>query len=87
MESELEVSKNCTKLLSKQIETLRRNALDSLQFLRREVIEINPVPDNIQDTHLEESIYQALSLTGTPVSAGDHEGCHRIKRRDRVIVK
>ena len=87
MESELEVSKHCTKLLSKQIETLQRNALDSLQYLRREVIEINPVPDNIQDTHLEESIYQALSLTGTPISAGDHEGCHRIKRRDRVIVK
>ena len=87
MESELEVSKHCTKLLSKQIETLQRNALDSLQCLRREVIEINPVPDNIQDTHLEESIYQALSLTGTPISAGDHEGCHRIKRRDRVIVK
>ena len=87
MESELEVSKNCTKLLSEQIETLQRNALGSLQFLRREVIEINSVPDNIQDTHLEESIYQALSLTGTPISAGDHEGCHRIKRRDRVIVK
>ena len=31
VESELEVSKNCTKLLSKQIETLQRNALDSLQ--------------------------------------------------------
>ena len=31
LESELEVSKNCTKLLSKQLETLQRNALDSLQ--------------------------------------------------------
>ena len=34
VESELEVSKNCTKLLSKQIETLQRNALDYLQYLR-----------------------------------------------------
>ena len=31
LESELEVSKNCMKLLSKQLETLQRNALDSLQ--------------------------------------------------------
>ena len=30
-ESELPVSKNCTKLLSKKIETLQRNALDSSQ--------------------------------------------------------
>ena len=87
LESELEVSKNCTKLLSKEIETLQRNALDSSQYLRREMIEINPVPEDIQDMQLEESICQALSLTGTPVSAGDHEVCHRMRRRDRMIVK
>ena len=87
VESELAVSKNCTKLLSKQIETLQRNTLDSSQYLRREMIEINPVPEDIQDMQLEESICQALSLTGTPVSAGDHEVCHRMRRRDRVIVK
>ena len=47
----------------------------------------NPVPEDIQDVQLEESICQALSLTCTPVSAGDHEVCHRMRRRDRVIVK
>ena len=51
------------------------------------MIEINPVPEDIQDTQLEESICQALSLTGTPVSTGDLEACHRMRRRDRVIVK
>ena len=87
VESELEVSKNCTKLLSKQIETLQRNALDSSQYLRRETIEINLVPEDILDTQLEESICQALSLTGTPVSTGDLEVCRRMRRRDQVIVK
>ena len=48
VESELAVSKNCMKLLSKQIETLQRNALDSSQYLRKEIIEINLVPE---DTH------------------------------------
>ena len=87
VESELAVSKNCMKLLSKQIETLQRNTLDSLQYLRREMIEINLAPEDIQDKQLEESICQALSLTGTPVSAGDLEACHRMRQRDRVIVK
>ena len=50
------------KLLSRQIETLQRNALDSSQYLRREMIEINLVPEDVQDMQLEESI----SLTGTP---------------------
>ena len=48
--------KNCTKLLSKDIEILQRNALDSWEYLRREMIEINPVPEDIQDMQLEESI-------------------------------
>ena len=64
VESELAVSKNSTKLLSKQIETLQRNTLDSWQYLRREMIEINLAPEDIQDMQLEESICQALSLTG-----------------------
>ena len=51
------------------------------------MIEINPVPEYIQDMQLEESICQVLSLTGTPVSAGELEACHRMRRRDRVIVK
>ena len=87
MESEPEVSKNCANLLSKQIETLHRNALDSSQYVRREMTEINPVPEDIQDKQLEESISQALSLTVTPVSAGDLEACHRMRQRDWVIVK
>ena len=87
VESQLVVSKNSTKLLSKQIETLQRNALDSSQYIGREMIEINPVPEYIQDMQLEESICQVLSLTGTPVSAGELEACHRMRRRDRVIVK
>ena len=49
VESELEISKNCTKILSKQIVTLQRNASDSSQYLRREMIEVNPVAEDIQD--------------------------------------
>ena len=79
VESKLEVSKNCMKLLTKRIETLQRNALNSLQYLRREMIEINLVPEDIQDMQLEESICQALSLTGTAVSAGDLEVYSRMR--------
>ena len=51
------------------------------------MIEINLVPEDIQDLQLEESICQALSHTGTPVSAGDLEACHRMRQRDWVIIK
>ena len=54
VEFELEVLKNCTKRLSKQIEILQRNTLDSSQYLLREMIEISVVPEDIQGMHLEE---------------------------------
>ena len=41
------VSKNCTKLPSKQIETVQRNALRSSQYLKREMMEIISRPEDI----------------------------------------
>ena len=75
-ETSLQTNRNITK-----------KHLDSSQYLRREIIEINPVPEDIRDMQLEESICQALSLTDTPVSTGDLEACHRMRQRDWVIVK
>ena len=40
------------------------------------MIQIKPVPGDIQDTQLEKSICQALSLTGTLGSPSDLEACH-----------
>ena len=65
---EIEVSKSCAKLVSKQIEVLQRNILNSSQYLLREMIEINLVPEYIQDKQLEETMCKALSLAGTAVN-------------------
>ena len=42
--SELQISKTCNSLLSKQIIDLERSSLDNAEYLRREMIEISPVP-------------------------------------------
>lgn len=81
VQSELEVSKNCAKLVSKQIEVLQRN---TLQYLLREMIEINPVPEYVQDKQLEETMCKALSLAGTAVNLPQfviliHEKLHGIE--------
>ena len=47
VDPKLAVSKNCTKLLSRQIETVQRNALRSSQYLKREMIEIIPRPEDM----------------------------------------
>ena len=87
LHSELLISKNCNSLLLKRITNLERNALNNAQYVRRETIEINPIPQSIPNTDLENKVCQALSLTGTTVTPDDLQACHRMKNKEKVIVK
>ena len=49
--------------------------------------EINPVPASIDDNVLESSVCRALSLTGHEVKPDDLQACHRLKKKDTVIIK
>ena len=84
LNSELLISKNCNSLLLKRITNLERNALNNVQYVRRETIEINLIPLSIPNT--ENKLSQALSLTGTTVTPKDLQACHRMKNKERVIV-
>ena len=75
------------RLLLKRIINLERNALNTVQYVRRETIEINPIPHSIPSADLENKVCQALSLTGTTVTPDDRQGCHRMKNKEKVIVK
>ena len=85
--SELQQCKSFNSHLLTRIIQLERNAVTNSQYSRRETIELNPVPAEIQDGVLEESVCKALSLTGVNVVPEDLHACHRMKRSDRVILK
>ena len=61
--------------------------MNNAQYNRRETFEINPVPPNIVDDVLEQSVCQALSLTGISVEPDDLQACYRMRKKDRVIIK
>ena len=54
LHSELQVSRNCSNLPRNRIIKLGKNALSTAQNVRREIIEISPVPGLISDQNLEE---------------------------------
>ena len=81
LNSELTVRKNCNRV------QFERNAVSNAQYHRRESLEINPVPASISDDVLENSVCRALSLTGHEVKPDDLQPCHRLKKKDTVIVK
>ena len=84
--SNLSIARPCNDLLER-ITQLERNNLNNTQYNRRETLEINPVPSDIADDVLELSVCQALSLTGTSVEPDDLQACHRMRNKDRVIIK
>ena len=62
--SNLSISKGCNELPLERIAQLERNNLSNAQYNRTETLEINPVPSSIANDVLEQSVCQALSLTG-----------------------
>ena len=85
--SELQQCKRFNSHLLTRIIQLEHNAVTNSQYIRKETIELNPMPADITEDVLGESICKALSLTGVNVVPNDLHVCHRMKRTDRVIVE
>ena len=85
--SDLAIIRNCNRLLTERVVQLERNAVTNAQYHRRESVEVNPIPPSISDEELELNIYEALSLTGNEVKPNDLQACHRLKKKESVIVK
>ena len=85
--SELQQCKSFNSHLLNRIIQLDCSAVTNSQYSRREPIEVNPVPAEIQDNVLEASACKALSLTRVNVALKDLHACHRMKRSDQVIIK
>ena len=87
LQSELVISRNCNSLLVNRIINLERSALSNAQYIRKEMLEINPVPHSINNADLEEKVCEALPLTGTKGKPDDLDACHRMKKKGKVIIK
>ena len=62
--SKLQQCKSYNSHLLTRITQLEHNAVTNSQYSRQETIELNPVPAEIHEDVLEDSICKALSLTG-----------------------
>ena len=63
LKSDLLITKNCNNLPHQRIIPLERNAVNNAQYHRRESLDVNPVPHNIGDKVLEETVCRAICLT------------------------
>ena len=82
LNSELLISKNCNSQLLKRISNLEHSALNNAQYVCRETIEINSIPQSIPNTDLENKACQVLSLTDMTVTPDDLQACHHMKNKE-----
>ena len=85
--SNLSISRHSNELLCERITQLERNNLNNAQYNWKETFECNPELSDIADDVLEQSECQALSLRGMSVEPDDLQACHRMRKKDRVIIK
>ena len=86
--SELQQCKSFNFSLLTRIIRLEYNAVTNSQYSRREKIELNPVPAEITEYILNESICKALSLTAVNIVPKDlHALLIQMKKSDLVILK
>ena len=87
LKSSLEVSKTVSNRLSGQVKVLEIQLNKSDQYSRRECLEIVGIPDSISDCDLEDKSLEAFKGIGVSLSPEKVHACHRIGRKDRVIIK
>ena len=81
--SNLLIKRRCNDLLVERITELERKNLNNAQYTRRETLKINPVPSDIAEDVLEQSVCQY----GISAEPDDLQACHRMRKKDRVIIK
>ena len=80
------LAKNWNSSLVNRFINLERDTLNNAQYIRRKMLEINPVPYWINNINLEEKFCKVVSLTGTKVMSDDLDAFHRMKKKDKVII-
>ena len=81
------IIRNYNRLLTARIVQLERNALTNAQYHWRESVEVNPILPSISNEELELNICKALSITWNEVKLNELQACHRLMKKDSVVVK
>ena len=87
IESSLVVSKNVNDKLQARVIKLEREVYVSQQYSRRECLEFTGIPSDVDNKDLEGKVCEILQAIDVNVNPDDLEACHRLKKKERTIVK
>ena len=76
------------QLISKRVELLERSHIQSLQYDRRESLELQGIPEKIKDEDLESCCKDILEGIGCgTIQSSQITACHRLKNKSKTIIR
>ena len=91
LQSQLEISARVNSLLSDRLVCLEKTQNQNSQYLRKETLEVHKFPKDLPDSQIETKVLEIFNAIkdedDEPYTAMDFHACHRLHKKDRVIVK
>ena len=76
------------KLIATRVRILEKNLVSTMQYSRRENIEIHNIPQTVADDKLEETCLKVLDEIGCgKIKSYRVMACHRLKNRDKTVIR
>ena len=80
------------KIINLRLYHLERDLNMSLQYSRRDTIEITGIPPVIEDQDLEKEVIEIFRdakvvVDKQPIKASDIQACHRLNKKGKTIIK
>ena len=87
LESNLAVTKNVNSKLTDRVVQTERQCWTNAQYSCRDTIKVIGIASSIRDKDLEDKVRNIFGEIGVNVNERDIQACHRLREKDRTIVK
>ena len=87
LEADVAIVRNVNNKLVKRAVATKRQCWENAQYSRRDMLEAVGIPMSVRDNVLEQTVCDVIQEIGVDIYDRDIQACHRLKDKDRVIVK
>ena len=87
LEADIAVVRTVNDRLVERVVKTERQCWENAQYYRRDTLEVVGIPNSVDNSVLEETLRGVFKKIGVEIDERDVQACHRLKEKDRTIVK
>ena len=87
LEADVAIVRNVNNKLVERVVATEHQCWENAQYSRRDTLEVVGIPMSVRDNFLEQKVFDVIQEIGVDICDRDIQACHRLKDKDRTIVK